>query len=127
MAGGLAGQASSPDPLDKGVYTLFQSIGVASIGYGIYTWKLGDDDRWFYDIVGNAANVSVQDRLAMMNSYTRTKRAREKEQKFVRALTHGMIAALNFYGATQQQNESVKNALIFLGGVNTLAAISFTF
>ena len=53
--------------------------------------------------------------------------AREKQQRFVRALTHGMIAALNIYGATQQTNDTVKNALYFLGGVNTLAAISFAF
>ncbi len=127
LVGGLLGQGASKDPLEKGVYTLFQSIGVASIGFGIYNWKLGDEDRWFYDIVESAPSVSMQDRVAMVRSFNKTKASREKEQKFVRALTHGLIAALNIYGATQQTNESVKNALYFLGGVNTLAAISFTF
>jgi hypothetical protein len=127
LIGGLFGQAATKDPMEKGVYTLFQSIGVASIGYGIFTWKLGDEDRWFYDIMGASSSLSERDRVTMINAYYKSKAAREKRQKFVRALTHGLIAALNFYGATQQTNESVKNALMFLGGVNTLAAVSFTF
>jgi hypothetical protein len=127
LVGGLLGQGATNDPLEKGVYTLFQSIGVASIGYGINNWKLGDEDRWFYDIVETAPSVSMQDKIAMVRSYKATKLAREKQQRFVRALTHGLIAALNIYGATQQTNDTVRNALYFLGGVNTLAAISFTF
>jgi hypothetical protein len=127
LVGGLIGQGTSKDPLEKGVYTLFQSIGVASIGYGMYTWKLGDEDRWIYDIVESAPSMSMQDKIAMIRSYKATKIAREKQQRFVRAITHGMIAALNIYGATQQTNDTVKSALYFLGGVNTLAAISFAF
>lgn len=127
LVGGLVGQAASSDPLEKGVYTLFQTIGVASIGYGVFRWKLGDDERWIYQTARNAPGLSDADRAAVMRSYFDTKRLRGKDERFVRALTHGLIAALNFYGATQQKNESLKNALVFLGSVNTLATISYTF
>jgi hypothetical protein len=110
LVGGLIGQGATKDPLEKGVYTLFQSIGVASIGYGIYTWKLGDEDRWIYDIVESAPSMSMQDKIEMIRSYKATKIAREKQQRFVRALTHGLIAAQNIYGATHTTNDTIKNA-----------------
>ncbi len=127
MAGGLAGQELSNDPLEKGVYTLFQSIGVASIGFGIYRWKVGNEDRWAYESAALAPGLSNEQRMSMMRSFYRVKREREKQERFMRALTHGLIAALNVYGALQQENESLKNGLIFLGGVNALAAVSFAF
>jgi hypothetical protein len=127
LIGGLAGQNLSSDPLEKGVYTLFQTIGVASIGYGIYKWRVGDEERWAYEATNQAAGLSLADRASMIRSFYRVKTERERQERFMRALTHGLIAALNFYGATQQKNESVKNTLVFLGGVNALATVSFTF
>lgn len=127
LVGGLVGQNISTDPLEKGVYTVFQTIGVASIGYGIYKWKLGDEERWMYETLTNAQGLSAAHKATVMNSYFEQKRERQRREKIMRAITHGLIAGLNFYGATQQKSDNLKNALIFLGGVNTLAVISFTF
>jgi hypothetical protein len=127
LVGGLAGQNISADPLEKGVYTVFQTIGVASIGYGIYKWRLGDEERWMYETLSMSEGLTPAQKAAVMKSYYEQKKDRERREKIMRAITHGLIAGLNFYGATQQKSENVKNALIFLGGVNTLAVISFTF
>lgn len=127
VAGGLFGQGLTSDPLEKGVYTLFQTIGVASIGYGFYTWRIGNDDRLIYEMVNSTGGLDERERSALVHSYLKGRREREQQDKVIRAITHSLIATLNFYGATQQKNQSVRNALIFLGGVNTLAALSFTF
>jgi hypothetical protein len=127
LVGGLVGQNISADPLEKGVYTIFQTIGVASIGYGIYKWRLGDDERWMYETLETSEGLTPSQKATVMKSYYEQKKDRLRREKIMRAITHGLIAGLNFYGATQQKSENVKNALIFLGGVNTLAVISFTF
>jgi hypothetical protein len=127
LVGGLVGQNISTDPLEKGVYTIFQTIGVASIGYGIYKWRLGDDERWMYETLSTSEGLTPTQKASVMKSYYQQKKDRLRREKIMRAITHGLIAGLNFYGATQQKSENVKNALIFLGGVNTLAVISFTF
>lgn len=127
VVGGLIGQSSTSDPLERGMYTVFQSIGVASIGYGFYQWKLGDEDRLMLDTISNSRSLSDSQKVEMVRSYRSTKRAREKEQRLIKAVTHGLIAALNIYGATQQKDDNLKNILFFLGGVNTLATVSYTF
>lgn len=127
LVGGLVGQNISADPLEKGVYTIFQTIGVASIGYGIYKWRLGDDERWMYETISASEGLTAAQKASVMRSYYEQKKDRQRREKIMRAITHGLIAGLNFYGATQQKSENVKNALIFLGGVNTLAVISFAF
>ncbi len=126
LVGGFVGQGITQDPLEKGVYTLFQTIGIASIGYGAYSWKLGDEDRFFYDSVKNASLTAV-DRNAILRSYYLQKKVRERNERFIKAVTHSLIAAVNIYNASQQNKSSVQNGLYFIGGVNLLAAISFSF
>jgi hypothetical protein len=127
LIGGLAGQGLTGDPLEKGVYTVFQTIGVASIGYGVYVWKLGDDDRQMYNTLSSSPGLSNSDRSSVMKSYYSVKGERSRREKVLRAVTHGLIAAVGFYGASQQKDATVRNALILAGGVNSLAVLSFTF
>lgn len=127
LIGGLVGQGLSVDPLEQGVYTIFQTIGIASIGFGVYQWKLGNDDRMFYETVSGASGLSAGQRDSLTTSYFGVRSNRDRQKRFIRALTHGLIAAVNIYGATQQKNDSIKNALYFVGGVNLLAVLSFTF
>lgn len=126
LVGGFVGQGITQDPLEKGVYTLFQTIGIASIGYGAYSWKLGDEDRFFYDSVRNA-NLTATDRNAILRSYYHQKKVRERHERDIKAVTHSLIAAVNIYNASQQSKGSVQNGLYFIGGVNLLAAITFSF
>lgn len=124
---GFAGQGVSSDPLEKGVYTLFQSIGIAAIGYGSYSLMVGNDDKLLYSALEGQPNMSLHERTEFLRNYGRLKRERERKERIVKAITHGMIAALNIYTATQQKPGPVQNALYFIGGVNVLATISYSF
>ena len=126
LIGGFVGQSVATDPLEKGTYALFQTIGIASVGYGVYTWKIGNEDRFIYDILKNAKDLSPDARNIMLQSYYRERKERESNERLVKALTHGLIAVLNVYNATQQTPGPVQTGLYFIGGVNLLAAVSFS-
>lgn len=127
LVGGLVGSGVTSDPIEKGIYALFQTIGIASIGYGAYKWKVGDEERLLMETLRNSPELSNNQRAAFLHSYYRQKKQTEKNDRLIRAITHGLIAALNFYNASQQNQPGVRNTLFFIGGANMLASISYTF
>lgn len=127
LVGGIAGANVTSDPLERGIYALFQTIGIASIGYGSYKWKIGDEDRLIYSTLRDSKGYTDQQRLAFIKTYQYKKQELEKNERFIKAFTHGLIAALNFYNASQQKQDGVKNTLYFVGGANLLASLSYTF
>lgn len=126
LLGGGFGENLASDPLEKGVYTLFQTMGIASIGYGSYTWQIGNDDRGFYEMI-QKSTLSPQAKYEMLRVYRQSTQERQKKERFIKMITHGLISALNFYSASQQSNDSIKTSLYFIGGVNLLACITFSF
>jgi hypothetical protein len=127
LLGGIAGQGATSDPLEQTVYTLFQSIGVASVGYGAYKWKIGDDERKLYLSLRRSTQLSDSQKFLFLKTYYGEKQSLGEQEKVIRAVTHALIAGLNFYNATQQKQEGIKNTLNFIGGANLLASISFAF
>lgn len=127
LVGGLAGANITDDPLEKGVYSLFQTIGIASMGYGAFKWKVGDERRLMINSLAKDKNLNPEQKFSFYTTYYLEKSKIEKNDRAIRAITHGLIAALNFYNGSQQQQGGVKNTLYFIGGANLLAAISFTF
>lgn len=127
LAGGIAGTGVTSDPLEKGIYSLFQTIGIASLGYGAYKWQIGDDRRLLILSLKLNPDLSPKQKLSLLKSYVDQKKNRELKEHKIRAVTHALIAALNFYNSSQQTNESVKNTLNFIGGANILASLSYTF
>lgn len=127
LVAGILGERASSDPIDKAIYSTFQVIGVASVGFGAYKWKIEDEDKLFYNSLEASKDLKPQDKLAVMENYYRQKKEREGRERVIKAITHGMVAALNIYGASVQSNNNIKNGLYFLAGVNVFAAISFTF
>ena len=126
LVGGIVGNSIAEDTAEKGIYTVFQTIGVASIGYGAYTWQVGGEERFLYQSL-QTSKLTPEQKSQFLQSYNFQRKEREKRDHLVRAITHGLIAALNIYNASQQKQDSLKNALYFVGGVNALAAVSFTF
>lgn len=127
LAGGLAGANITSDPLERVIYALFQTIGVASVGYGAYKWKVGDEERLLMSALRNTSELSHQQKLAFLNAYHQEKKQIKEQERYIKAITHGLIAALNFYNASQQRQDGVKNTLNFIGGANLLASLSYTF
>lgn len=126
LAGGILGGGLTDDNLEKGIYTIFQTIGVASVGYGAYIWKIGGEERMINKTL-NTSRLTPEQRTQFLRSYYTQKKASEKRERQIKAITHGLIAGLNFYNASQQKQDSIKSGLYFIGGVNLLASISFTF
>lgn len=127
LAGGLVGGQITSDPIERGLYVVFQSIGVASIGYGAYKWKIGDDDRLLTKSLANTEGLTEKNRIQFMQTYQFQKSQFEATERKIKAITHGLIAAINLYNASKQDQDGIKNSLYFIGGVNLLAAISFSF
>jgi hypothetical protein len=127
VIGGFIGDSMTKDPLEKGVYAIFQSIGVAAIGMGFYQWKLGNDDRTFYSTLSEAKFLTSEQKGELVHLRQLQIEKNQVIDKRIRVLTHGMIALVNAYNASKQTNSSVKNVLGFIAGVNILAAISYSF
>jgi hypothetical protein len=126
LLGGIIGERVAEDSSERGIYAVFQTIGVASIGYGAYTWQIGGEERSLQKSL-QYSNLSAEQKSQFLSSYVVQRKSREKQDRKIRAITHGLISALNFYNASQQKQEGLKSALYFVGSVNLLAAISFTF
>lgn len=129
LAGGLYGASITDDGAEKLIYTVFQTIGIASVGYGGYTWQIGGEERSLHETLSLATSLSDKEKTQVLRAYYYKKKDREQKERFIKAITHGLIAAVNIYNASQQDEKSkgVRNALYFIGGVNTMAAISYTF
>ncbi len=122
--GGFAGQEIATDPFEKGAYTVFQSIGIAAIGYGLYRIYVGSEDQNFYRLL-DQSDLTIEQREKLFRSYQIQKAELERNEKRIRALTHGLIALLNINSASQQNAGVVKDSLYFIGGVNLLACASY--
>lgn len=127
LVGGLVGAGITTDPLEKGIYALFQTIGIASIGYGAYKWQVGDEQRVIMSSLRTTEELNDQQRLAFLKVYYEEKKELSSKERNIKAITHGLIAALNFYNASQQKQDGVKNTLYFVGAANMLASLSYTF
>lgn len=127
VAGGLLGADTSNDALQRGIFIAFQSIGIASVGYGAYRWQIGDESRLMHDTLKLTPQLSDSQRMAILRSYYTRKKEVDRRVRIIRTITHGLIAGLNVYSATQQKNAGLKSALFFVGGINALAAVSFSF
>lgn len=126
LAGGIVGSEITNDNIEKGIYTVFQSLGIASIGYGSFVWKIGGEDRFLYSTL-QGSNLTAEQKSMFLRSYALQAKRREKKERLLKAVTHGLIAGLNIYNASQEKQSSIKTGLNFIGGVNLLAAISYTF
>lgn len=126
LVGGILGTQVTNDPLERGVYTLFETMGIASIGYGAYIWKIGGEERFLYNTL-QRTHLTPDQKSEFLVSYHYQIKDRDQKDRALRSITHGLISALNFYSANQQSQPGLKTTLNFIGGVNLLAAISFSF
>ena len=126
LAGGMWGASIADDDIEKAIYTIFQSIGVASVGYGAYLWQVGGEQRTIYSTLESSRFTDDQ-KSHFLKAYSRHKRRIRQRDRLIRAVTHSLIAGLNFYNAGEQKESTLRTGLYFIGGVNLLAAVSYTF
>ncbi|MGH1469028.1 MAG: hypothetical protein ACRBBP_09145 [Bdellovibrionales bacterium] len=127
LIGGTLGGGISEDQTEQLAYSAFQSIGVAAIGYGLYKKKIGGEREHIFDMINESKFLSSHEKYKLLSKYYKNKKIRERKENLIKALTHGLVGALNMYSATQQDNDRLKTTLYFVGGVNVLASVSYAF
>lgn len=127
FAGGIVGYHNSHDVFAKGAYAMAQSLGVAAIGYGAYQYRIGDDNHLLYDTLNQQKTWSMAQKDQFVKVYFQLEKDRTAESQKVAAITHGLLAALNFYNASISSNEDLRSTLYFIGAINLLASISYSF
>lgn len=132
ISGGVAVAISVPayfltqDIFAQTVYSLGETLGVASVGYGSYLVLVQNDYSRFQKILSQTAlSPKQRDDLSMRFLEENAKRA--KAVRKIRVITHSLTAGLNLLNGATTSNSQLKTALYFLGGINVLAAIHFTF
>lgn len=127
LLGGTVGGSVSKDQTEQLAYSAFQSIGVAAIGYGLYKKRIGTEREHVFRFIDESKYLSTLEKYALLKKYYESKKKREKQERLIKALTHGLVGVLNIYSSTQQDNDRLKTTLYFVGGVNLLASVSYAF
>lgn len=124
---GIFGELGTQDPIDRAVYSVFQVIGIASVGYGIHKWIVSPNDELVFESLRREGSLTPEEKWKVMQNYFILNDQKKADERMIKAVTHGLVTALNLYGANNQSNPNIKNGLYFLAGVNLLAFLSFTF
>jgi hypothetical protein len=127
LLGGIVGASITNDPLEKAVYSVFQTIGIASIGYGSYRVSIGDQDRFVFEVLNSNAQLTPSEKMSLLKSYYEIQHEQQLRNNRIRAITHGLIGGLNLYNASQLDKGGAQNTLVFIAVANLLASLSFTF
>jgi hypothetical protein len=125
LAISLPGYYLSDDVFAKTVYSLTETLSVASVGYGTYLMLIDDDVTRFVRIVKGSPGVGAQARNQLATAYLHESADRARNVRKIRVISHGLTAALNFVNGVTSSQKDLATALYFLGGVNTLAAVGF--
>lgn len=118
----LPGYYLSEDVFARGVYSVGETLGVAAIGYGAYLALIDGESARFRELLRKMPDLTPvqRDRLAQLFLEEAADRARRTRR--IRAVTHGLTAALNLTNGVTASQRELQATLYFLGGINLLAA-----
>lgn len=123
--GGLVGSYQVSDPAEKLTYTVFQNIGIASLGFGFSRWKVGNESRRFFETVNRTKGLTTRQRSELLRQFKFQRGQQLIEERRMRLIVHSALAVVNVAAALRESNQTVKNGLLFIGGINSFAAVSF--
>lgn len=124
--GGNVGYYSSTDPFSRGAFALTQSVGIVAMGYGASIYWNGNDFGSFYRAVRDSS-LSPGQKTELLQRFLQNERAQKERSRWIRMGTHVLLAAVNLYSASQEQDKDVKRLFQFLGGVNAVIAFTYAF
>lgn len=124
--GGVYGYYAAEEVFSRSMFAITSTIGIAAIGLGAsYYWTGNEYDSFYYALEGSG--LSVTERNKILQRYLEKEKAERENRKWIRVATHALIAAVNFYGASQESNNDAKAIFLFLGGANAVLAVSYGF
>lgn len=124
--GGLAGYNSSEDSFGRAVYAVSQTVGIAAVGYGASVYWNGNEYDSFYGAIKNSS-LSVDQKTELLQRYLALERRERERNRWIQFGTSVLLAVVNFSSAEREKDPNVKGVLQFLGGVNAVIALSYTF
>ena len=128
LVAGLIGAGATDDPIEKGVYSIFQSLGITSIGFGYYDQVVGSEDRKLYEMIKQPSNnLTTAQKDEIVRNYLSVHQEFTKKENRVKLTTFSLLAITYLYNGSRVQNESIRNSFYFIGGINALVALSFAF
>ncbi len=124
--GGAVGYYQSEEIFSRTIFAITSNLGLAAIGLGAtYYWTGNEVDSFFYAIDGSSLNL--QQRNEVLQRYLSKERQEKEHRRWIRVATHALLAAANFYSASQENSNEVRSVFYFLGAANTVLALSYSF
>lgn len=124
--GGSVGYYSSQDSFSRGLYAVAQSVGVAAIGYGATYYFVGNEYTSFYKAVDGSHLTPLQ-KTEVLKRFLDQEKAENNRRRWIKVVTHSLIAVSNFYSASRDEDRNIKGILNFLGAINVAIAITYSF
>jgi hypothetical protein len=124
--GGVIGYHNSEDSFSRGVYVVAQSVGVAAIGYGANTYWNGNEYNSFYYAL-EGAHLSSAQKGELLQRFLEKEKEECRKSRWIKIATHSLIAVVNLYSASHEEDKNVRSVLGFLAGANAIIAFSYAF
>jgi hypothetical protein len=124
--GGAVGYYSSEDPNSRGLYAVAESVGVAALGYGATVYFVGNEYVSFYRAV-DGSRLSPLQKTEILKRFLDNEKKENERRRWIKVATHSLIAAINFYSASRDEDRNIRGVLNFLGAVNLVMAATYAF
>ncbi len=124
LVGGSYGWSVAETPVEKGFYSIAQTLGLLAIGYGAEHYFLKQDEEIFVQVL-NSGDLSIEQKNRMVESYLREKKEREESTRWIRRVTYGMGGILSLVNAGQTKDQSLKSLLYLAATVQIVWAVTF--
>ncbi len=124
LVGGGIGWSRSHESVEKGFYSLAQSLGLLAIGYGAEAYYLKQDDEMFLNVL-NSGDLNLAQKNKMVESYLAEKKEKEESLFWIQRTTFGLAGLLNVIYASQAKDQTLQNFLYVTAGVQLVWAFTF--
>ena len=124
LIGGGYGWSTAEKPVEKGFYSIAQTLGLLAIGYGAEAYFLKQDEEIFLQVI-NSGELSSAQKDRMVESYLKEKKEREENSRWIKRATFGVGGLLSAMNAGQAKDESLKSLLYLAATVQLVWAITF--
>lgn len=127
LAGSIPAYYLSEDVFAKVIYTVGKTVGITAVGYGSYLVLIENDYTRFQRIMRGVPGLSKEEKIQLSEQFLEESSERARSVRRIRVITHSLAAGLSFIDGFTSSHQNLKIAHFFLGGINTLAALSFGF
>ena len=124
LVGGGIGWGNSRNSVEKGFYSIAQSLGLLAIGYGAEAYYLKQDDEIFLQVLSSVELTRAQ-KDRMVEAYLLERKEREENVVWIRRTTLGLSGLLNLIYAKQSKDQTLQNFLYVTAGVQLVWAFTF--